>query len=70
VRRAAEKSVGKGTGGGTVKPPPVKKRRVIKPADMVKTPYLETMDDVAGFLDALRRELEKAIAANERIQIR
>ena len=71
VRRAAEKPVTKGKGGGTVKPPPVvKTQRVIKPAEMVKTPYLETMDDVAGFLDALRRELEKAIASNERIQIR
>jgi len=36
----------------------------------VKTTYLETSDDVNGFLDALRRELEKAIANNERIQIR
>jgi hypothetical protein len=26
-------------------------------------------DDVSGFLNALRRELEKAIASNERIQI-
>jgi hypothetical protein len=58
------------TGGGFTVPPPVKKQRVIKPADMVRTLYLETMDDVAGFLDALRRELEKAIASNERIQIR
>ena len=70
VRRAPEKPVGKGVGRDTVKPPSVKKQRVIKPADIVKTPYLETMDDVAGFLDALRLELEKAIAANERIQIR
>ena len=36
----------------------------------MKKTYLETSDDVNGFLDALRQELEKAIANNERIQIR
>ena len=50
--------------------PLVKKQRIVKPADIVKTTYLETSDDVNGFLDALRQELEKAIANNERIQIR
>jgi hypothetical protein len=50
--------------------PAVKPRRVVKPADIVKTTYLETSDDVNGFLDALRQELEQAINNNERIQIR
>ena len=48
----------------------VKKQRIVKPAEIMKTTYLETPDDVNGFLDALRQELEKAIANNERIQIR
>jgi hypothetical protein len=58
---------------GEVTPPPkpqVKKQRVVKPADIVKSTYLETSDDVNGFLDALRQELEQAIKNNERIQIR
>jgi hypothetical protein len=50
--------------------PPVKKQRVVKPADIVKSTYLETSEDVNGFLDALRQELEQAINNNERIQIR
>lgn len=59
-------------GSGKVPPPPpvVKKQKIVKPADIVKTTYLETSDDVNGFLDALRQELEKALANNERIQIR
>jgi len=36
----------------------------------MKTTYLETTEDVNGFLNALRQELEKAIANDERIQIR
>ena len=50
--------------------PVVKTQRVIKPSDLVKSAYLETPDDVNGFLDALRQELMKAIDKNERIQIR
>ena len=48
----------------------VKKQRIVRPAALVKTTYLETPDDVDGFLDALRQELEQAIAKGERIQIR
>lgn len=48
----------------------VKKQRIIKPTDIMKAAYLETPDDVNAFLDALRQELEKALANNERIQIR
>jgi hypothetical protein len=59
VRKAATKPAEKGTGKDGGNPPPVvKKQRVIKPAEMVKTTYLETMDNVSGFLDALRMALE------------
>jgi hypothetical protein len=50
--------------------PAIKKQRIVEPAKLVKTPYLETREDVSGFLDDLRQELEKGIANNERIQIR
>ncbi len=53
-------------GNGSV----VKKQRIIEPAKLVKAMYLETVDDVNGFLDSLRHELETAISNNERIQIR
>ena len=36
----------------------------------MKATYLETPDDVNDFLNALRQELENALANNERIQIR
>jgi hypothetical protein len=64
---------GGGHPGGWVKiptPPPIKKQRVVKPSEIVKTAYLESTEDVDGFLAALRRELETAIKNNERIQIR
>jgi hypothetical protein len=72
LRKLAEQKKPKDDGSGKVTPPPpvVKKQRIVKPADLVKTTYLETPDDVNGFLDALRMELEQAIARNERIQIR
>ncbi|MFO0806410.1 MAG: hypothetical protein U0791_25175 [Gemmataceae bacterium] len=72
LRKLAEQKKPKDDGSGKTPPPPlvVKKQRVVKPAELVKTTYLETSDDVNGFLDALRQELEKAIASNERIQIR
>jgi hypothetical protein len=61
----------KESGSGKVQSPyPVKKQRIVKPADIMKATYLETSDDVNGFLNALRQELEKAIANDERIQIR
>jgi hypothetical protein len=66
--RQAAAPVGKGNGQTTTVA--VKKQRVVKPAELVKTPYLETQDDVNAFLDALRQELEKALANEERIQIR
>jgi hypothetical protein len=73
LRKLAEQKKPKDDGSGKVPPPPppvVKKLRVVKPADIVKTTYLETSGDVNGFLDALRQELEQAINNNERIQIR
>ena len=60
-------------GGGPTKPTPapqVKKQKVVKPADLAGTSYLESREDVDRFLEALRQELERAIANNERIQIR
>ena len=49
---------------------PPKKRRIIQPTELVATPYLETQDDVDGFLDELRDKLESAINNNERVEIR
>jgi DNA-binding ferritin-like protein (Dps family) len=48
----------------------VKKQRVIEPAKLMKSPYLETTDDVKDFINTLGEELDKAIANKERIQIR
>ena len=48
----------------------IKKHRVIEPAKLAHSGYLETAEDVERFLDDLRRALEAAIANNERIQIR
>jgi hypothetical protein len=55
---------------GDALPLVVKPRKEIKPSLLVKSPYLETQDDIDGFLDALRRELQDALARGERIQIR
>jgi hypothetical protein len=58
-------------GGAQLPPAPaVKKQRIVKPADIVKTTYLESSEDVNNFLNALKQELETALANNERIQIR
>ncbi len=71
-RKLADEKKPKDDGTDKVTPPPpvVKKQRIVKPSDIVKMTYLETSSDVNGFLDALRQELEQAIANNERIQIR
>jgi hypothetical protein len=71
LRKVAERMKPKGDGSEQEPPRPVvKKQRIVKPADLMKTTYLETSDDVNGFLDALRQELEQAITNNERVQIR
>jgi hypothetical protein len=65
IEESRQKAVGNGQNN-----PVIKKQRVVRPAGLVQTTYLETADDVNSFLDALRQELEQAIANNERIQIR
>ena len=50
--------------------PPPKPRKDIRPADLVKTPCLETEDDINTFLDALRTELKASLDRGERIHIR
>jgi hypothetical protein len=68
VKKASEKPVATGT-----QPPPkpvLKTKKVVEPAKLVQSPYLETQADVDGFLDKLRMELDQAIARNERIEIR
>jgi hypothetical protein len=50
--------------------PVIKKQRIIKPAELVRSTYLETSDEVDRFLEALRTELDHSIANNERVQIR
>jgi hypothetical protein len=55
----------------TIKKVPAKKRRIIvKPSRIVGTTYLETKEEVDAFMGELRKELEKAIANNERVEIR
>jgi len=72
IEDAAKKPAPQPAGGGTATDPQpvVKPRRTIRPADLVKTTYLETEDDVDGFLDVLKNQLHDAIAKGERIQIR
>jgi len=48
----------------------VKPRCILKPAELVTTPYLETSDDIEAFLKELRERLEKAIQTGQRIKIR
>jgi hypothetical protein len=67
TRKQAEKPGGNGPGPV---PPVVKIQHIVRPAELVKATHLETKADVDAFLDALRQELEKALANNERIQIR
>ena len=54
------------------KQPPVyvKKRRIIQAARLAPKALLETQADVDGYLERLRRELEAAIGAGERVEIR
>lgn len=54
------------------KKPPVyvKKRRIVQAARLAPKALLETQADVDGYLERLRRELEAAIGAGERVEIR
>lgn len=66
VRKATEQPKEKGE-----QPKPIlKKKRVVEPAKLVASPYLETQADVEAFLKALRSELEQALTKDERIEIR
>lgn len=71
IEKSRLKAVGGGQAGAGKPPqPPIKPRKEIKPAVLVKSAYLETQDDIDGFLDALRQELQNAFDRGERIQIR
>ena len=50
--------------------PVVKKRRVVEARTMWSSGFIETPEDVEAFLTKLRAELEAAIAANERVQLK
>ena len=50
--------------------PVVKPRRIVSPAKLVTSSYLESQADVDTFLDNLRQELTDALRKNERIEIR
>ncbi|MCH8148002.1 MAG: DEAD/DEAH box helicase [Planctomycetes bacterium] len=51
-------------------PEPVKKWRVVEAKGFWESGFIQTQEDVDAFLNALRAELESAIAANERVQIK
>jgi hypothetical protein len=48
----------------------IKKPRVIKPAALMKSGYLETRPAVDEFIETLRTAMEQALANDERIEIR
>ena len=61
-------------GGGTTPPvpptPKVKKRRIVEAKAAWSGTFIESQADVDAFLEALREELEAAIEADERVQIK
>ena len=64
---------GGGKAGGIDEPQPpvyVKKRRIVRAAQLAPDGYLETQAEVDAYLDKLRRALELAINSNERVEIR
>ncbi len=50
--------------------PKVKRRRVVEARRLCSTGFIETSADIEDFLSKLRAELEKALEANERVQIK
>ena len=55
----------------TVSPPPrVKKRRVVVAKELCSGSFIESNADMEAFLKKLRAELEAALNANERVQIK
>ncbi len=61
-----------GPGDATPLPPPpkVKKHRVVETRSLWQSGFIETPDDVEAFLSLLRAELEAALDADERVQIK
>ena len=55
---------------GVTTPPPPKKRRVVEAKALWTDGFIETPDDVETFLAKLRAELEAALEADERVQIK
>ena len=51
-------------------PVAVKRRRVIEARSLWPSAFIETESDVERYLSALRVELEAALAAGERVQIK
>lgn len=49
---------------------PVKKRRIIDAQLLAGSGYIETQVDIDNFLAKLRKELEEAVADNQRVEIR
>ncbi len=54
----------------TTEKPTVKKQRIIEPAKLVTSSYIETEEQAKEFLTTLQDALQEAIDKNERIQIR
>jgi len=50
--------------------PTAKKRRSVEMGSMWSGKFIETQEEVDAFLSKLRDELESAIKANERVQIK
>jgi len=50
--------------------PTVKEIRVVRPASLAPQAYLESGADIEKFLDALKQELDEAVAKGERVEIR
>jgi O-acetyl-ADP-ribose deacetylase (regulator of RNase III) len=50
--------------------PVLKPRRIIKPAELVETAYIETPEAANDFADKLRDQLLEAIKNGERVEIR
>ena len=67
---AEQKKPGQTRVAETPPTPSVKKRRLIEPSSIPTKTYLESPEDIEGFLKELRKQLEDAIKNNERIQIR
>jgi hypothetical protein len=71
VSKGMEQAPTENTPPASARPQPVvKKVHPIRPAALVTTTYLETLEDVHGFLAQLRAAMEEAIQQGERIQIR